>query len=787
MKRIVTGLALALSVLATSCSQDARVRYPTTDQTLKLKRVVLYRNGVGYFERQGDISGDMLTLKVRKDQVNDLLKSLTIVDRQTGKAVSVSMPLDPQTWANAALATLAPGQGSLAQVLDALRGTEVVLDTTEGTVRGRIVMIEELQEEPDPAVAAMRGRAGMPASAMKDHRVTLMDLDEMKVTRLSKVRGITLTDVDLAMQFHRTLDATAGEGMFQQVEVGIRLTGSSSHDLVVSYVVASPMWKPTYRVVLPEKGKADGLLQGWAVVDNISSEDWSDIRLALTSGEPIAFRYDLHTPRGVDRTDLTETGVRKRASVAVGETSYGEEDKKNEPPPPPPPPPAAVAAAAPAPDMEYAEGDVGGAYDGAPGGGGGKGAPGPMKRKAGAKRPAASTPSSGTAQGYGRAGLLKDEMSRSRDQAPAEPTPSIDFDSLRRSTQAQARATMVSGLTRFDLDSAVTVPDGTSTMVAIINAPVQAEETFLFKPGGAGTGYESNPYRVVRFKNSTPFVLEPGPIAIYSGGSFVGEGLSEAVGANNSATIPFAVEPGIMVTSVAKQDGEEMKLIRIVHKVLEVESFARKTTTWSVKAQTRNDGFTVLIRHPKAGYGYDIKERPLGTEDLVDAYLVPLAVKAGSRTATVDVVEQTPSKISLTIWDSRAVDLLQNLLIATNVSPAERAKLQPIVELRQEIGRIDTKIASMEEQRNTLDQRSSETRRNLLAIAKDPRAADLRAKLNARLDDFTKEADRLGREIVELQSKRLEKQIALEDMMENLQFNAPPGLKPIKAGAAAAP
>jgi hypothetical protein len=315
MRKIVTGLALALSLLAAGCAQDARVRYPTTDQTLKLKRVVLYRNGVGYFERQGDISGDMLTIKVRKDQVNDLLKSLTIVDRQSGKAVSVSMPLDPQTWANAALATLSPGQGSLAQVLDALRGTEVVLDTTDGSVRGRIVMIEELQDEPDPAMVGTRARPAMPAPVSKDHRLTLMDLDEMKVVRLSKVRGITLTDVDLALQFHRTLDATAGEGMFQQVEVAIRLTGSSSHDLVVSYVVASPMWKPTYRVVLPEKGKTDGLLQGWAVVDNISSEDWTDIRLALTSGEPIAFRYDLHTPRGVERTDLTETGVRKRASV----------------------------------------------------------------------------------------------------------------------------------------------------------------------------------------------------------------------------------------------------------------------------------------------------------------------------------------------------------------------------------------------------------------------------------------------------------------------------------------
>ena len=138
------------------------------------------------------------------------------------------------------------------------------------------------------------------------------------------------------------------------------------------------------------------------------------------------------------------------------------------------------------------------------------------------------------------------------------------MDSLRRSTLAQAKAASASGLTRFDLQDRVTVPDGTSTMVAVINQDVDGEETFLYRPGGAGSGYEANPYRVVRFKNITPFVLEPGPIAIFSEGSFVGEGLSEAVGAGTSATIPFAVEPDILVTSTTKYDGDEQRLVKLV-------------------------------------------------------------------------------------------------------------------------------------------------------------------------------------------------------------------------------
>ena len=102
----------------------------------------------------------------------------------------------------------------------------------------------------------------------------------------------------------------------------------------------------------------------------------------------------------------------------------------------------------------------------------------------------------------------------------------MTMDALRSSAAAQARAQQVAGLTRFDLPERVTLPDGSATMVALINQPVKGEQVFVYRPGGSGQGYELNPYRVVRFQNDTDFVLEPGPISIYAGGSFVGEGLS---------------------------------------------------------------------------------------------------------------------------------------------------------------------------------------------------------------------------------------------------------------------
>jgi hypothetical protein len=248
------------------------------------------------------------------------------------------------------------------------------------------------------------------------------------------------------------------------------------------------------------------------------------------------------------------------------------------------------------------------------------------------------------------------------------------------------------------------------------------------------------------------------------------------VGTKTSATVPFAVDPSILVTSTAKHDGDEMRLIRIVRGVLEVESFARKTTVWTAKLQKKGDAATtILIRHSKAGWNFVLEPRPEGAEDLADGYLVPLKITAGALEGSLQVIEQTPSRISIGIWDSRALPLLETLLVGTALTPDQRKKLEPIVQKRQAIGKIDTQTEGLRRQQVELDQRASETRQNLEALKRDPAAAAaaLRKRLGERLEQFTKDGDRIGREIVELQTKRLELKIELEDALQNLDLTTP--------------
>ncbi|RMG97939.1 MAG: DUF4139 domain-containing protein [Deltaproteobacteria bacterium] len=723
-------LAGSVSVVPSGCAH--RRPGPAVSSELSLDRVVLYRSGVAYFERRGQVRDGVLRLEVRKDEVDDVLKSLTIVDRASGRAVRASLPLDARDWATGALRALE--RGNLPSMLAALRGRSVAIRTSRGTVAGRVVLVEQVSRP----VAGMDRRKAK--GLARDHRVTVFDGRRMHVAYVSEIRSVSLRDRTLALHLDRRLDAAAGEGMFQRLVLEIELAGGPRHDLLVSYVAEAPMWKPTYRVVLPETRKGKALLQGWAVVDNVSGEDWTNVRMSLTAGAPISFRYDLHTPRPVPRPDLTEAGVRHRAAVAIGETTWKEEAE----------PPAEPPASAPAPARGRAkktatlEAD---AYD---------------EEMAIEERIAEGDDAGGLGmRGAGRGGGGR----ASSGTAQAEVWNAQD---LARSLSAKTKATEVAGLTRFDLEDRLTVPAGTATLVALVNAEVDAEEAFLYRPGGSGPGFEQNPYRVVRVRNTTPFALEPGPMSIYAGGSFVGEGITEPVGAGASVTIPFAVEPSIVVESRRKDDGGEMRLVRFVRGVLEVESFARRTTTWTVRRRGADDPARVLVRHEKAGANYDLVDPPDGVERLPDAYLVPVELAKGETRKEVVVVEKTPSRISVSLWDRRAPELLDTFLAKGDLSPAERKALAPIVKLRQEIGRIDTEIEGLRRQVAELDRRAEATRKSLEAIKKDPRAGNLRARLSKRLDDFVRQGDALSRKIVELESRRLEKKIELEDAIRDL-------------------
>ena len=193
-------------------------------------------------------------------------------------------------------------------------------------------------------------------------------------------------------------------------------------------------------------------------------------------------------------------------------------------------------------------------------------------------------------------------------------------------------------------------------------------------------------------------------------------------------------------------------------------------------------GFTVLVRHPKAGWNYALASRPEGTEDLADAYLARLVVAKGSREGTLVVTEQTPSRTQLSIWTAPALPLLEGLIVNTEIDADTRKKLKPIVDRRREVAKLEEQIEGLTGRRDKLDQRANELRSNLVAIAKNPAAGSQRTKWTKQLEEFTTEGNKLGAQLADLEAKRLDQRIELENLLQELEITPPaaPAPKPAR-------
>lgn len=731
MKNIRACLAvtvLALSSLGLGACQRGS-QHPAASSDLQIEKVVLYRNGVGYFDHVGVVEAGKLSLRVPREHLNDILKSLTVVDPH-GQVLRVSMPLDEAAFTHKD----AFAQDQLHETLRALRGTPVQLKLRrafDAQISGRIFMVEDLA----PTMPDMEEGEILEE---RDFRVSLMQESGIVSARLSEVEGIFFLDRGIRLSLNRALDSSSGQGSLQLVDVDIFLSESAPRQVSVSYVVEAPIWKPTYRVVIPGDGMNQVLLQGWAVVHNMSGDDWNDVQLSLAAGAPIAFRYDMHRPSRATREDLSWMQRQQQAEVAIGDSSFEAAPKMDE---------TIGGDVAEEADLEESPMDEGALNKATA-----------MKQRAPAKAPQA------------------------RPREPRlEPRPTMP--DLSRSVPASRPSSQLAGLTKISLGHRLSIPQGRSSMLAFVNERVPGKAALLFRAGGAGPGYENHPYRVLRFRNETPLLLESGPISLYAGGTFVGEGIAEAIGSGAWATIPYAVETDVEIVSDVVEEDSPLRVMRISGGVLEVEQFSQTKLTWRVQGPPSPEARSVYIDQKKSGPRYELMSpspKSSKVEVFPDFYRLHLEVPANQRRASLDVVEKTPSRFSLSIWDGRALELLEYALSTNKISPAARAKLAPVVQLRRKLGAIDTKLSSLNRQRSDLEFQADQLRRNLKAIAKDRAAKELRRKLSEQLAARSQQIDAVGREVVTLRNDRLNTRLELEKIIQRLDLALEPGKAVVK-------
>jgi hypothetical protein len=278
-------------------------------QKLGIKRVVLYKHGVGYFERRGTIEGnDTIDLEFKSRDMNDVLKSMTVLDLSGGTIAAVSYdstrPLE-KLLEDAAVRI--PDDGSVTSLMQQLKGARVRCRHGNDTLEGIVVGLEHVQTaQGDVAV-------------MQTH-VALLIGGTLRTLPMLELRDLTFLEDSVRKDIEFYLSTVLSSHKKDARRVSVFATGEGSRDLFVSYVIEAPVWKTSYRVLLQDQGGP--LLQGWALVDNVGDEDWEDVDLALVAGLPVSFRHDLYSPRYMQRPEV-RVQTEAAAAPVIPEEGYG--------------------------------------------------------------------------------------------------------------------------------------------------------------------------------------------------------------------------------------------------------------------------------------------------------------------------------------------------------------------------------------------------------------------------------------------------------------------------------
>ncbi len=290
---VITAMLLLFAVTLPVVAQPPR---PGSAE-LPIARIVLFSSGVGYFQREGQVDGSArIDLHFHTHDINDLLKSLVLQDSGGGQISTVHYDnRDPLEKTLKSFAIDLTSNPSLGDLLGQVRGERV--EVISNGEQGR-------EGQPTTWTGVIVGVQKQKKSVGKDQvveteQLNLLTRDGLQGVTLGQVQRIRLLKPELEQEFRKALEVLATAHDQQKKTVSLNFLGNGKRAVKVGYVTESPIWKTSYRLSLAKENKA--FLQGWAIVENTTDEDWNQVSLGLISGRPISFQMDLYEPLYVPR------------------------------------------------------------------------------------------------------------------------------------------------------------------------------------------------------------------------------------------------------------------------------------------------------------------------------------------------------------------------------------------------------------------------------------------------------------------------------------------------------
>ncbi|MBC8031940.1 MAG: hypothetical protein H7Z16_17790 [Pyrinomonadaceae bacterium] len=679
----------------------------TQAQQLPLRRVILYSNGVAFIERRGFVSGKAeISLQFKQSQVDDVLKSMLVLDLGDGQIGAVSYNSSAPTAARLAdipfaieAGTDGDTQGGLAGVLRQLQGARVVVTTASRSVAGAILTVEERQVQHEGDKPALTTQALVIATTSGD----------LASFPLGDVRSVHLVDEGARHDINEFAHASASARQQDAKTIVVNSDGVGRRELVVSYTIAAPIWKTTYRVVLDSSGKP--FFQGWAIVDNVSDEDWSDVSLSLFSGTPVSFIQPLQRPL-----------YRFRPVIPIPE------DLNLEP-------------------QIYDSGEGAGMGMGIGTGRGGNSGGGDRNDGGGGA-------GGGGGGGADYIRVFSGPVTALSDAVSAEDS----------GIKTAATGKEVGDLFEYRIDRPVTVRRDRSALIPILQTRMEGERVSIYREAERA----DRPMSGMRLRNTSPLTLEGGALTVIEGDAYAGEALVERLKPGEERFISFAVDLATLV-AVSKDGGREpVFLVRVVEGIFQAHYYEAENKTYSITNQTDKPR-VVYVEHPLREGWRLTEETRKPVEKTASSYrfrveLGPretVQLKVGERQALMDkyaISSLTPRDLGVFV-SRRYLD------------QTSQAALEKIINLKVQIADIAAAVEGLDSEAAEIAKDQARLRENIKALSETADARGLIARYVAKVNEQETRIEQLTSERRTKVAARQQLQLQLEAAIRALALD----------------
>ncbi len=645
---------------------------------LQVTHVSLYKNGVGFFEHAGKVTGDAsVSLHLTAAQLNDVLQSLTAVDLGGGHIAGANYnsttPLDQQ------LRTLPLSLGeqpSQEELYAALRGARVEVTGSGAVFTGRLLSLEIRSSAPAPS-----GEQSTPAPERRFLTV-VADSGATRTVELGPNTIVRFLDAGLRADLNTYMELLGRNRTEGIRHLLLRDQGIGARELRVSFLSEVPVWKSTYRVLLTTGtqdgagGEGKATVQGFSVVDNTTGEDWNHVQLSLIAGSPQSFLQPISQPI-YNRRPEVPIAENAQTTPQTHESSEGN---------------APAQGSAPA-DLTSGSAGSPGSLFGSPTGTGSGTMGGPMVANSRIPR---------------SMNIMKDTGPPPTPMAAAMPatSPELYEMSAARSTEAKATTAAFDDFFAYNLTEPVTIPRNGSALVPTLQTRLPVESVTLWSRN------EPTPLRALWVTNSSGLTLDRGSFSIVENGAFAGEGLVDSVHPGERRLLSYAVDQAVRVTPDTDINTRHISSVFLSKGVLRATTTEVAEARYKVSNAAPDRRTVVLEEARRPGWTLDSEVKPAETTPGLHRFRVSVAAHGS---ASLAVTQRTTVNEEFRLVDNTE-EQLTVYLRENRADPKVIQQLQPLFEARRRLTDLDRQIAEIKSKINAIGEDQRRVRENLAAL-----------------------------------------------------------------------